>query len=68
MALVVRGVTIQYEAGRLNLQQVIQTRDSYFTIQQRRSDQLHRLTVAQMRQYALAGRLLAVFGLAQEAK
>ncbi|OEZ79696.1 outer membrane efflux protein [Janthinobacterium sp. HH104] len=68
MAFVVRGGTIQYEAGRRNLQQVIQTRDSYFTIQQRRSDQLHRLTVAQMRQYALAGRLLAVFGLAQEAK
>ena len=68
MAFVVRGGTIQYEAGRRNLQQVIQTRDSYFTLQQRRIDQLHRLTLAQMRQYALAGRLLAVFGLAQEAK
>ena len=68
MAFVVRGGTIQYEAGRRNLQQVIQTRDSYFTIQQRRIDQLHRLTLAQMRQYALAGQLLRVFGLAQEAK
>ncbi|MEG1324439.1 MAG: TolC family protein, partial [Janthinobacterium sp.] len=68
MAIVVRGGTIQYEAGRRNLQQVIQTRDSYFTIQQRRIDQLHRLTLAQMRQYALAGQLLRVFGLAQEAK
>ena len=68
MAFVVRGGTIQYEAGRRNLQQVIQTRDSYFTLQQRRIDQLHRLTLAQMRQYALAGRLLGAFGLAQEAK
>ena len=68
MAFVVRGGTIQYEAGRRNLQQVIQTRDSYFTLQQRRIDQLHRLTLAQMRQYALAGLLLRVFGLAQEAK
>ena len=68
MAFVVRGGTIQYEAGRRNLQQVIQTRDSYFTLQQRRIDQLHRLTLAQMRQYALAGQLLRVFGLAQEAK
>ena len=68
MAFVVRGGTIQYEAGRRNLQQVIQTRDSYFTIQQRRIDQLHRLTLAQMRQYALAGQLLPVFGLAQEQK
>ncbi|WP_226935936.1 TolC family protein [Janthinobacterium sp. GW458P] len=68
MAFVVRGGTIQYEAGRRNLQQVIQTRDSYFTIQQRRIDQLHRLTLAQMRQYALAGQLLRAFGLAQEAK
>ncbi|WP_232251232.1 TolC family protein [Janthinobacterium sp. 1_2014MBL_MicDiv] len=65
MAFVVRGGTIQYEAGRRNLQQVIQTRDSYFTIQQRRIDQQHRLTLAQMRQYALAGQLLQVFGLAQ---
>ncbi|WP_219115952.1 TolC family protein [Janthinobacterium sp. UMAB-56] len=65
MAFVVRGGTIQYEAGRRNLQQIIQTRDSYFTIQQRRIDQLHRLTLAQMRQYALAGQLLQVFGLAQ---
>lgn len=68
LAFVVRGGTIQYDAGRRNLQQVIQTRDSYFTVQQRRIDQLHRLTLAQMRQYALAGQLLAVFGLAQEAK
>lgn len=68
MAFVVRGGTIQYEAGRRNLQQVIQTRDSYFTIQQRRIDQLHRLTLAQMRLYALAGQLLPVFGLAQEQK
>ncbi|MGK5047724.1 TolC family protein [Janthinobacterium sp. GB4P2] len=65
MAFVVRGGSIQYEAGRRNLQQIIQTRDSYFTIQQRRIDQLHRLTLAQMRQYALAGQLLQVFGLAQ---
>ena len=65
MAFVVRGGTIQYEAGRRNLQQIIQTRDSYFTIQQRRIDQLHRLTLAQMRQYALSGQLLQVFGLAQ---
>ena len=65
MGFVVRGGAIQYEAGRRNLQQIIQTRDSYFTIQQRRIDQLHRLLLAQMRQYALAGQLLQVFGLAQ---
>ena len=64
MAAVVRGGALQYEAGRRNLQQVIQTRDSYFTIQQRRIDQQHRLRLAQMRQYALSGQLLQVFGLA----
>lgn len=68
MAFVVRGGAIQYEAGRRNLQQIIQTRDTYFTIQQRRIDQQHRLTLAQMRHYALAGQLLAAFGLAQEEK
>jgi outer membrane protein TolC len=64
MALLVRGGAIQFEAGRRNLQQIIQTRDSYFVVQQRRIDQSHRLILAQMRQLALSGRLLPAFGLA----
>lgn len=64
LALLVRGGAIQFEAGRRNLQQLIQTRDSYFVVEQRRIDQRHRLILAQMRQLALSGRLLDAFGLA----
>ncbi|WP_317202687.1 TolC family protein [Janthinobacterium sp.] len=64
LTLLVRGGAIQFEAGRRNLQQLIQTRDSYFVVEQRRIDQRHRLILAQMRQLALSGRLLDAFGLA----
>lgn len=64
MALLVRGNAIQFEAGRRNLQQIIQSRDSYFSLQQRRVEQHHRLLLAQMRQLALAGQLLVVLELA----
>lgn len=63
MALLVRGSSIQFEAGRRNLQQIIQSRDSYFSLQQRRLEQNHRLLLAQMRQLALGGQLLEAFGL-----
>jgi outer membrane protein TolC len=62
MALLMRGSSIQFEAGRRSLQQIIQGRDSYFNLQQRRLEQHHRLLLAQMRQLALSGRLLEVFG------
>ena len=63
MALLVRGSAIQFEAGRRNLQQIIQSRDAYFSLQQRRLEQNHRLLLAQMRQWALSGQLLEAFGL-----
>ena len=65
MALLVRGGAIQFEAGRRNLQQIIQTRDSYFQVQQRHIDQRHRLLLAQMQQRSLCGQLLPAFGMAQ---
>lgn len=64
MALLVRGNAIQFEAGRRSLQQIIQSRDSYFSLQQRRVEQHHRLLLAQMRQLALSGQLLQSLGLA----
>lgn len=66
MAALVHGTGIQFEAGRRNLQQIIQTRDSYFSVQQRRIEQSHKLLLAQMRQRTLAGQLLPAFGLADE--
>jgi outer membrane protein TolC len=63
-AALVHGSAIQYEAGRRNLQQMIQTRDNYYQVQQRRIDQGGKLLMAQMRQLALVGRLLAAFGIA----
>jgi outer membrane protein TolC len=63
MALLMRGSSIQFEAGRRNVQQIIQGRDNYFALQQRRLEQNHRLLLAQMRQLALGGQLLGAFGL-----
>ena len=66
MALLVRGGAIQFEAGRRNLQQIIQTRDNHFLVQQRRIEQRHRLLLAQLQQRLLSGQLLPAFGMARE--
>ncbi|MBI3229611.1 MAG: TolC family protein, partial [Burkholderiales bacterium] len=64
MAQLVRASNIQFEAGRRNLQQIIQSWDSYFNLQQRLHEQRHKLFLAQMRQLSLAGQLLESVGLA----
>lgn len=63
MAQLLRASGIQFEAGRRSLQQLIQSRDSYFNLQQRRQEQQHRLLQAQLRQLALGGVLLEGLGL-----
>ena len=63
MAQLLRASGIQFEAGRRSLQQIIQSRDSYFNLQQRQHEQQQRLLQAQMQQLLLAGQLLESLGL-----
>lgn len=63
MTQVLRASGIQFEAGRRSLQQIIQGKDGYFNLQQRRQEQQHRLRLAQLRQLALTGQLLEGLGL-----
>ena len=59
----VRAGELQFEAGRRNVAQLIQLRDSRYGAEQRRADQAHRLLAARMRQLALTGQLLPALGL-----
>ena len=59
----VRAGELQFEAGRRNVAQLIQLRDSRYGAEQRRADQANRLLAARMRQLALTGQLLPALGL-----
>ncbi len=59
----VRAGELQFEAGRRNVAQLIQLRDSRYAAEQRRADQANRLLAARMRQLALTGQLLPALGL-----
>ena len=59
----VRAGELQFEAGRRNVAQLIQLRDSRYGVEQRRVDQANRLLAARMRQLALTGQLLPALGL-----
>lgn len=63
MTQLMRASGIQFEAGRRSLQQIIQSQDSYFNLQQRQHEQQHRLRVTQLRQLVLTGQLLESLGL-----
>ena len=58
-----RAGELQFEAGRRNVAQLIQLRDSRYGVEQRRADQANRLLAARMRQLALTGQLLPALGL-----
>ena len=59
----VRAGEVQFEAGRRTVSQLIQLRDSRFSVEQRRSEQAQRLLAAQLKLLALQGRLLPALGL-----
>ncbi len=59
----VRAGELQFEAGRRSVTQLIGLRDSRYSVEQRRSEQAHRLLGAKLRLLALTGRLLPALGL-----
>jgi outer membrane protein TolC len=59
----VRAGELQFEAGRRSVAQLIQLRDSRYSVEQRRAEQANRLLAARMRQLALTGQLLPALGL-----